>query len=93
LLRPQFLPSRPAEELHFLDARHVCDTIEGAGAHSLVIRFHLNPGSPCIDTGIGPGIGIPCRDYDGDLRPMGLALDIGFDEVRFRIYLPSVIAE
>jgi hypothetical protein len=43
--------------------------------------------------GIGPGIGIPNHDYDGDVRPIALAPDIGFDEVRLYVYLPLVISD
>jgi hypothetical protein len=64
-----------------------------AGGASAVMRYHLSPSSPCIDMGIGPGIGIPTHDFDGDPRPIGLAHDMGFDEVRLRVYLPLVIAE
>ena len=39
--------------------------------------FHLNPGSPCIDTGTDAEIYI---DMDGDVRPFGAGFDMGTDE-------------
>jgi uncharacterized repeat protein (TIGR01451 family) len=40
--------------------------------------FHLAPGSPCIDA--GNPITYTLTDFEGQLRPMGLAPDIGIDE-------------
>jgi uncharacterized repeat protein (TIGR01451 family) len=42
--------------------------------------FHLEPGSPCIDAGDPDHH--PETDFEGDLRPMGAAPDIGVDEYR-----------
>ncbi len=39
--------------------------------------FHLNPGSPCIDTGTHAGV---FADMDGDPRPLLLGYDMGADE-------------
>jgi len=43
--------------------------------------YHLQRGSPCIDRGYGPGVGVPFHDYDGQTRPLSSTWDIGFDEV------------
>jgi hypothetical protein len=40
--------------------------------------YHLNAGSPCIDT--GTSIGAPGFDIDGDSRPQGGGYDMGSDE-------------
>ena len=40
--------------------------------------FHLNAGSPCIDTGTSTEA--PATDMDGDARPKGIAVDVGADE-------------
>jgi hypothetical protein len=40
--------------------------------------YHLQLGSPCIDTGIATGA--PSYDIDGDLRPQGLGYDMGVYE-------------
>ena len=48
--------------------------------------FHLTvPGSPAIDKGLSGFLDLgrewePSVDFDGDVRPQGPALDIGFDE-------------
>lgn len=47
--------------------------------------FHLQPDSPCIDRGFShPSLLI---DIDGDARPYGTGVDIGFDE--FVLYITS----
>jgi hypothetical protein len=61
------------------------------GSGGLAQRYHLRPGSPCVDTGTGTGIGIPTQDYDGMNRPIGGGYDIGFDEVPLYAYLPLVL--
>lgn len=44
-------------------------------------NFHLHPvGSHAKD--IGLGLSAPSTDFDGDARPMGTGIDIGFDEFR-----------
>ena len=40
--------------------------------------YHLTPGSAAIDAGIEAGVN---RDIDGDLRPAGVAPDVGVDEL------------
>ena len=40
--------------------------------------LHLNPGSPCVDSGSSQGA--PDHDMDGEPRPGGQAVDIGADE-------------
>jgi len=40
--------------------------------------FHLQAGSPCIDTGILEGA--PEKDFEGESRPVGDAVDMGVDE-------------
>jgi parallel beta-helix repeat protein len=37
-------------------------------------NFHLQPGSPAIDTGIDLGITL---DFDGEIRPAGVGFDLG----------------
>ena len=61
------------------------------GSGSLAQRYHLQPGSPCVDTGTGSGVAIPTHDYDGVARPIGGGYDIGFDEVPFYSFLPLVL--
>ena len=53
-------------------------------------NYHLKFGSAAIDTGIAVGI---TRDFDGDVRPQGLAPDIGYDEANgiLRLYLPAIL--
>jgi hypothetical protein len=40
--------------------------------------YHLTPGSAAIDA--GTSLGAPAFDFDGDLRPLLGAFDIGADE-------------
>lgn len=40
--------------------------------------FHIQQGSPCIDTGTSSGA--PSTDFEGDPRPYGTDYDIGADE-------------
>ena len=49
-----------------------------AGAPALDSSYHLQPGSPLIDT--GTCVGAPPADFDGDTRPTGAGCDIGADE-------------
>ena len=42
-------------------------------------NYHLEPDSPCIDTGTDCGV---AEDIDGDYRPLGAGYDMGSDEVR-----------
>ncbi|HLE27409.1 MAG TPA: choice-of-anchor Q domain-containing protein, partial [Anaerolineales bacterium] len=51
--------------------------------------YHLSPGSQMIDA--GTSMGAPTTDYDGDPRPVGIALDIGADEYSLRLLLPLVL--
>ncbi len=43
--------------------------------------FHLQPGSPCIDTGTDNVQDLPLEDFEGDPRIAGTAPDMGIDEV------------
>ncbi|MCP4541841.1 MAG: PKD domain-containing protein [Chloroflexi bacterium] len=52
------------------------------GSGDLATFFHLQQGSPAIDVGTGPGVGVPTEDYDDEFRPWGMTWDIGFDEVQ-----------
>jgi hypothetical protein len=45
--------------------------------------YHLQAGSPAIDT--GTAMGAPLFDFDGDPRPQGCGIDIGADEDEFVI--------
>ncbi len=40
--------------------------------------FHLQSGSPCIDTGTNSGA--PASDFDGQSRPLGAGYEMGVDE-------------
>jgi PKD repeat protein len=40
--------------------------------------FHITPDSASIDAGVETGVN---KDYDGEMRPNGLAVDIGADEL------------
>ncbi len=40
--------------------------------------YHIQAGSPCIDT--GSATGAPSDDIDGDSRPQGAGYDMGSDE-------------
>ena len=52
--------------------------------------YHLQPSSPCIDT--GTAVGAPAEDFEGTLRPLGAGVDIGAFEVSvFYSHLPLVI--
>jgi len=62
------------------------------GAGDLATYYHLRQGSPCVDAGIGPGVGIPNEDYDDQSRPLGSGWEIGFDEVQSFIYTKQVDA-
>jgi hypothetical protein len=46
--------------------------------------YHLGADSAAIDTGIGVSV---TTDFDGDTRPQGLGIDIGYDEVLQRCLL------
>jgi hypothetical protein len=48
------------------------------GDPSLDSKLHLNSGSPCIDKGTATEA--PPKDFEGDTRPQGNAVDIGADE-------------
>ncbi len=41
-------------------------------------NFHLQSGSPCIDTGTNSGA--PATDFDGQSRPLGAGYEMGVDE-------------
>ena len=52
--------------------------------------LHLLPGSPAID--VGTATGAPATDFDGDVRPLGLGFDMGFDEWDGTCTPPSTIS-
>jgi len=43
-------------------------------------NYHLQAGSPCIDTGTDDVVDLPPTDMDGERRPSGPQVDIGADE-------------
>ena len=51
-------------------------------------NFHLQLGSPCIDVATASEPNLPGTDYEGDLRIMGIAPDIGADEYQFDFMEP-----
>jgi predicted outer membrane repeat protein len=59
--------------------------------------FHLQYGSPCIDSGDNAAPDLPPNDFEGDIRIIdgdrdGVpAVDMGVDEVLLRAYLPLVL--
>jgi parallel beta-helix repeat protein len=56
--------------------------------------YHLQSGSPLIDT--GTPVGAPATDIDGQARPFGIGYDIGADEFMTHfiyLYLPLVLNE
>lgn len=55
-------------------------------------NYHLQSGSPAIDS--GSAVGAPGTDFDGQTRPCGAGYDIGADEVvplTSSVYLPIVL--
>jgi uncharacterized repeat protein (TIGR01451 family) len=58
----------------------------------LVHRFHLRHDSPALDAGVATADGwpMPDVDFDGQTRPLGVARDIGFDEVQPFTYRKTV---
>ena len=50
--------------------------------------YHLLPDSPAVDEAVGSTITI---DIDWQLRPVGVASDIGADEYQINIFLPLVL--
>ncbi|MFH1136819.1 MAG: right-handed parallel beta-helix repeat-containing protein, partial [Pseudomonadota bacterium] len=55
--------------------------LTGTAAEGGVYRvydYHLGFGSPAID--VGKDVGAPAKDFDGEARPNGPAVDIGADE-------------
>jgi hypothetical protein len=54
--------------------------------------YHLQVGSPCIDSGTADGA--PDHDLDGVPRPQNMAYDMGaYEWVGFRIFLPLVMRQ
>ena len=53
-------------------------------------NYHLSTASPARDAGVNAGL---TTDFDGDPRPIGAGLDIGFDEFVFlnRLFLPLIM--
>jgi hypothetical protein len=51
--------------------------------------FHISKGSAAVDAGVEAGVTV---DIDGEMRPMGLAPDLGADELpKVVIFLPVVL--
>ena len=83
------------------DLRHVKGTFNQADnlntaplfVNSAANDFHLRSASPLIDAGtltVPDPPGLPATDFEGDLRVIGPAPDIGADEAWRYIYLPVV---
>ena len=85
-----FSPGNPTSD-HNLFWMNTADLTGTAGCTSCVFGmdpllanplgndYHLSFGSPAIDTGSGSMA--PALDFDFDARPIGLAIDIGADEI------------
>lgn len=54
------------------------------GAGDVAAYYHLQQGSPCVDTGTSTGR-VPDHDYDDQPRPLGYGHEIGFDEMGYFI--------
>jgi predicted outer membrane repeat protein len=50
--------------------------------------YHLLPGSVAID--YAPSYGLD-TDFDGQIRPIGVNFDVGFDEVAYYLFLPLLM--
>lgn len=50
--------------------------------------YHLSSGSAAVDAGVDAGV---THDIDGDMRPLGLAPDLGADEVWATVFLPLIL--
>ena len=51
--------------------------------------LHLAPDSPCRDGGHDDAVGVAWKDYDGDQRIIGAAVDIGADEFNGSTPIPQ----
>jgi hypothetical protein len=60
---------------------------------NLLGDYHLAPGSPAIDAGIGSNDGVPApnQDYDGQPRPVNAVFDIGADETPWPYPLTNIL--
>lgn len=65
-------------------ATDICADPLFVGAGDVAAYYHLQQGSPCVDTGTSTGR-VPDHDYDDQPRPLGYGHEIGFDEMEYFI--------